>query len=153
MEHPVAISAPTSPIMATHHSYSSSPSTASSDTSSQLPSRNTSPAPAPPAVHCLGNSSIADSLRVLQLSHEEQKRMFSSLEAVFQRAEEAEGGVGVGELQAVFKHADESSRAGYKDVEALRNVRGILDQMWWSDSEFMASAAEVLADGSRDRMH
>ncbi|KAI9881301.1 MAG: hypothetical protein M1830_005588 [Pleopsidium flavum] len=136
--------------MATHHSCSSSSTTASSDSSSQLSSRDNSPAPTRPAIHCSGSLSIADSLKDPKIPHEKQKRMFSTLEAIFQRAEEAEGGVGVGELQAVFEHADESSRAGYRDVEALSNVRGILNQMWWSDSEFIASAAEVLADGSRD---
>ncbi|KAH0562703.1 hypothetical protein GP486_002634, partial [Trichoglossum hirsutum] len=78
-----------------------------------------------------------------QLSKEEQEAMFSTLEAIFQRAEEVEGGVGVSELRALSTDADEEFRtSGRRNVEALRDVRRILDQMWWSDSEFMAKAAE-----------
>jgi hypothetical protein len=86
-----------------------------------------------------------------QLSEEEQEVMFSTLEAIFQRAEEAEGGVGVSELRAVSTDGEEGRTGGVRNVEALRDVRGILDQMWWSESKFMTRTAEVLADGSRDR--
>jgi hypothetical protein len=95
---------------------------------------------------------LTDNIGRLQISNEEQQAMFSTLEAIFQRAEEVEGGVGVSELRAVSTDVDEEYRtSGRRNVEALRDVRRILDQMWWSDSEFMTKAAEVLADGSRDR--
>lgn len=75
--------------------------------------------------------------------------MFSSLNAVFERAEEAEGGVGVNELRAASDIAhDHGTRED--QLRALKDVRGILDQMWWCNSNFLVTAAEVLADGSRD---
>ena len=78
--------------------------------------------------------------------------MLATLEAIFQRAEEAEGGVGVGELRS-FPGEEGALEAydGRSRVDTLTNVRGILDQMWLSDSDFMEGAAEVLADGSRER--
>ncbi|KAH0537223.1 hypothetical protein FGG08_005965 [Glutinoglossum americanum] len=92
-----------------------------------------------------------DNIGSSQLSREEQEVMFSTLEAIFQRAEEAEGGVGVSELRPLSTDVDEEYRtSGGRNVDALRGVRNILDQMWWSESEFMTKAAEVLADGSRD---
>lgn len=152
MEDQSAISTSIPPVMATHHNSSSSSTTVSSDISSPLSSGKIPPPPVPPAIRKPVTPSVTDLFKGLKLSQKEQEEMFSSLEAIFHRAEEVEGGVGVGELRAVFEHADESSRAGYKDVDALRNVRGILDQMWWSESTFVVSAAEVLANGSRDRM-
>ncbi|KZF22795.1 ARM repeat-containing protein [Xylona heveae TC161] len=80
-------------------------------------------------------------------SHEEQRKMLSTLEAIFQRAEEVEGGIGIGELRDSSLPAGDGSD---HKVEALRDVRGILDQMWWSGSAFLVRSAEVLADGSRN---
>ena len=59
--------------------------------------------------------------------------------------------VDLDQLHASFERADQSDQHGYKDLEALGSVRGILDQMWWHGSELMSAAATVLADGSRDR--
>ncbi len=86
----------------------------------------------------------------IELSRHQQQHMFSSLNAIFERAEEAEGGVGVSELRAVSETDDDNGRFENK-VNALKDVRGILDQMWWGNSDFLITAAEVLADGSRDR--
>ena len=95
--------------------------------------------PLPPA----GGSSSTDAEKAL---------MFSELEAVFEQAEDTEGGVGIGELRPRIEpgEQDESS-PGRKTVEALKNVRSILDQMWQSESRFIARAAEIMADASRDR--
>jgi hypothetical protein len=78
--------------------------------------------------------------------------MFSELEALFEQAEDTEGGVGIGELRPRIDvgEQDESS-PGRKTVEALRNVRSILDQMWQSESRFISRAAEIMADASRER--
>ncbi|KAI9673470.1 MAG: hypothetical protein M1817_002932 [Caeruleum heppii] len=79
------------------------------------------------------------------------KPMLSILEAIFHDAEAAEGGIGVLEFSDYPGRGlseeclDEKSR-----VEALNHVRGILDQLWWTESSFVGRAAEVLANGSRD---
>ncbi|KAI9893714.1 MAG: hypothetical protein M1814_005930 [Vezdaea aestivalis] len=87
-------------------------------------------------------------------SDEEQRQMFAELEAIFQQAEDAQGGVGVSELRPNPEYDDdEKEQAGSrKNVQALRETRQILDQMWWSGSSYMARAAEIMADASRDRM-
>ncbi len=150
MEDRATISSAALPSMPTLQSRSSS-SPAVSETSSQLSSRHTSPGPASPAVVCEDSQALAKSLRDLELSKENKEQMFSSLGAIFQRAE-AEGVGDFGELGVIFEHADRISRAGHRDVDALRNVKNILHQMWWSNSDFMTQAAQVLADASRDRM-
>ncbi|KAI9700816.1 MAG: hypothetical protein M1836_002185 [Candelina mexicana] len=86
---------------------------------------------------------------ITELSKTQQQQMFSSLYAIFERAEESEGGVGVRELRPVSDTADYDGRYDHR-LEALRDVRGTLDQMWWCNSDFLVTAAEVLADGSRD---
>ncbi|KAI9755590.1 MAG: hypothetical protein M1835_000804 [Candelina submexicana] len=86
---------------------------------------------------------------ITELSKTQQQQMFSSLNAIFERAEESEGGVGVRELRPVSDTADDDGRFDHR-LEALRDVRGTLDQMWWCNSDFLVTAAEVLADGSRD---
>lgn len=86
------------------------------------------------------------------ISNVEQKQMFSQLEAIFQQAEEFEGGVGVSELRSRPGYDDQNERAAPRNhVEALRDARAILDQMWWSDSSYIIRAAEILADASRER--
>ncbi|KAI9715185.1 MAG: hypothetical protein M1812_006164 [Candelaria pacifica] len=103
--------------------------------------------------HCSSSiTSASPSLKdrgTVRLSQSQQQQMFSSLNAIFERAEEAEGGVGVSELRAVSEPADANGRFENK-LDALKDVRGVLDQMWWGNSDFLVTAAEVLADGSRD---
>ena len=78
--------------------------------------------------------------------------MFSALEAIFRQAEQEEGVVYLNELGTVFEEADARCKAGYIDVEALRNAKGILHTLWESHSRYLVDAANVLADASRDRM-
>jgi hypothetical protein len=88
----------------------------------------------------------------LQIPVEEQRIMLSRLEAVFESAEENEGGVGVSELRSWSVDDDASSENNaLSRVESLRRVAGILNQMWASNSAFLERSAEVLADASRQR--
>lgn len=151
MEAKLPISSPVLPVGAMLESRSSS-STASSTTLSQHSSRHASPSPASAALLLPESSSIAESLRELHMSEREPKQMFSTLEAIFRQAEQEEGVALVTELPSVYEKADENYRAGDRDVEALRLVKGTLDQMWESHSKYLTNAAKVLADASRDRM-
>lgn len=88
------------------------------------------------------------------LSLEEQEKMFRALSLVIENAEAAaEGGnaFDLKELHASLEQADADARRGRRDSESLQSVVKILNQLWASDSEFLAQAAEVLANGSRER--
>lgn len=63
------------------------------------------------------------------LSAEEQASLFSSLQDAFRNSE---GG-------------------GEAAIEALKDVRAILDKLWQGNSEYLVQAADVLANGSRNR--
>lgn len=86
------------------------------------------------------------------LPFDEQRAMFSTLEAIFQQAEETEGGVGVSELRTWAEEDDvQTDVTDMSRVESLTRAKDILQQMWLFNSEFMPQAAKVLADASRDR--
>jgi hypothetical protein len=88
------------------------------------------------------------------LSLEEQEKMFRALSLVFENAEnaaEAGNAFDLKELHASLEQADADARRGRRDPESLQSVLEILNQLWVSDSEFLAQAAEVLANGSRER--
>lgn len=59
------------------------------------------------------------------LSAEEQANLFLSLQDAFRNSEGAD--------------------------EALKDVRAILDKLWQSNSEYLVQAADILANGSRNR--
>jgi hypothetical protein len=84
----------------------------------------------------------------LQIPLEKQSAMLATLEAVFESAEEAEGGIGVSELRS---WSVDSDLGELPRVESLRRVTDILNQMWASNSGFLDRSAEVLADASRKR--
>lgn len=87
------------------------------------------------------------------LSLEEQEKMFRALSAVIENAEaaaEAGNAFDLKELHASLEQADADARRGRRDSESLQSVLRILNQLWASDSEFLAQAAEVLANGSRE---
>ena len=79
-------------------------------------------------------------------------QIFAPIGAIFEHAAaQEEADLGVGDWKALLKHAEESSRRGNKDVDALRLIRTILDYLWSSGSEEdLVSAAKILADGSRE---
>lgn len=51
-------------------------------------------------------------------------------------------------LQDAFKDSESGGDAGN---EALQNIRVILDKFWEYNSEYLAQAADILANGSRSR--
>lgn len=85
------------------------------------------------------------------MSENGPKQIFSSLGAIFRQAEKENDVILVDEFRTVFGEADDHSRVGNRDVEALRFAKGLLDQLWESRSGHIALVAEVLADASRDR--
>ena len=50
-----------------------------------------------------------------------------------------------------LQRADVASQHGIQDLEALRRIRNVLDQLLWNNSRFLTATAKALADGSRDR--
>lgn len=88
------------------------------------------------------------------LSPEDQEKMFRALRTVIENAEgtaEAGNAFDLKELHASLELADADARRGRRDSESLQGVLKILNQLWASNSQFLAQAAEVLANGSRDR--
>ncbi|KAL2000830.1 hypothetical protein VTN02DRAFT_2569 [Thermoascus thermophilus] len=77
--------------------------------------------------------------------------MFRSLQAVFREADAKEGNFQVKELLASLDEADAGAKCGQRNLQALEGVRAILDRLWYSRSDYMARAAELLANGSRDQ--
>lgn len=157
MEGPSTISTGASPLVATHYPPSSSSDTPSSVASSARASRSTSLAPASVSQGESDALSVEQSLSRLTVSDpitaEKIKPMFSALGQIVHQADLRDAGINVDldQLHVIFDRADQSDQHGYKDTDALRSVRAILDQMWWRGSELMSAAATVLADGSRDR--
>lgn len=88
------------------------------------------------------------------LSLDEQEKMFRALSLVIENAEnaaEAGNAFDLKELHASLEQADADSRRGRRDAESLQSVLEMLNQLWASNSEFLVQAAEVMANGSRER--
>lgn len=88
------------------------------------------------------------------IDSEEQEMMFRSLKSIIERVEgttEAAGSFDLKELHASLEQGDADARRGRRDLESLRSVRTIIDRLWSCNSPYLAQAAEVLANGSRDR--
>ena len=85
------------------------------------------------------------------LSVEEQEAMFRALRHVFERAEEDLGSFDIQDLLNSLDAADSDARRGHQNLEALHEVKVTLDQLWRSNSSYMAQATELLANGSRNR--
>lgn len=156
MEGSNTISTGPSPLMAKHSPPPSSPYNPSSNNSSTASSRSTSSTAGLASQPGSDELAVEQHLNRLTVSDsntaEINKPMFSTLEAIFHQADVREAGIDIdlNQLHAIFERADQSDQHGYKDVEALGSVRGILDQMWWRGCEALSAAATVLADGSRD---
>ncbi|KAL8682115.1 MAG: hypothetical protein Q9186_001820 [Xanthomendoza sp. 1 TL-2023] len=79
------------------------------------------------------------------------ERIFASLGVVIKHAaEEHELDLDVRAILVILRQADEASRRGIRDVEALITVRNVLDQLPVSHSQDFVEAARILADASRD---
>ncbi len=86
--------------------------------------------------------------------HEEPRmaeRMFLSLGSIIQHAaEELELDINLQEVQDALRRADQISRNGSRDVEALATIQAVLSEMLVLDSNHLVEAATVLANASRD---
>ncbi|KAL9611653.1 MAG: hypothetical protein Q9167_003721 [Letrouitia subvulpina] len=78
------------------------------------------------------------------------EQMFPSLGVIFQHAADQGLNLGIGDWNAALLRADRSSRNGYRDLEVLRWIRRVLDQLVAAGFDELAPATEVLANASRD---
>ncbi|MCJ1370786.1 hypothetical protein MMC20_001999 [Loxospora ochrophaea] len=132
--------------------------TSSSQASSRDSSRPTSPElpPSPSPSRAADRLSVEVALSSLKLTPDDPERMFRSLARIIETAEEREESIDfdrldVDDLGEVLRNADLSERRGYKDVDALRIIRSVLDQMWSNESQLIVEVAKTLADASKDR--
>lgn len=80
--------------------------------------------------------------------------MFRALKNVIENSEAITGAgnsFDLKELHASLEQADADARHGRRDTESLDSVKTILHQLWACNSGLLAQAAEILANGSRDR--
>ncbi|MCJ1265580.1 hypothetical protein MMC22_005460 [Lobaria immixta] len=98
------------------------------------------------------DSSLERTFGDLKLTDEPD--MFVAVGAIFQHAIQGDEGVDLGvtdRWRAVLERANESSRRGLTDIEALKLVRKILDHLWSNGpEEDLVNAARVLADACRE---
>lgn len=81
------------------------------------------------------------------------ERMFILLQDVFQSAVETHNlDLGLRDWRDDLRRADGNSRRGIRDVEFLKWIRNVLDQLHLEALESFTLAANILADGSRDGM-
>lgn len=76
---------------------------------------------------------------------DEPDPMMESVTSIFVLEEEKREEEGEGEGDVV----DVEDRK--KRLDRLKTLKPTLEQLWWSNSNYMAAATEKLADGSRDR--
>ncbi|KAF7712443.1 Uncharacterized protein PECH_003238 [Penicillium ucsense] len=89
----------------------------------------------------------------LCLNLQDQQKMFRALRSIIENAEvgsEPANSFDLKELHASLEQADADARRGRRDPETLQSVLEIIHKLWTSDSEYLALAAEILANGSRD---
>ena len=87
------------------------------------------------------------------IDSDEQKKMFLSLKSVIENAEgtaEAGSSFDLKELHASLEQADADARRG-RNLETLQSVHTTIQRLWSCNSEYLVQAAEILANGSRDR--
>jgi hypothetical protein len=76
--------------------------------------------------------------------------MFRALKSVIESAYESSS-LDLKSLQGALDEADADADRGQRDAEALQSVHSILGKLWSTNSGLLSQAAEVLANGSRDR--
>lgn len=84
----------------------------------------------------------------------DQEAMFRALKNIIEHAEqtsEVGNSFDLKELHASLGQAEEEARLGRRDATTLESVHTTLVQLWSCNSTLMAQAAEILANGSRDR--
>ncbi len=82
------------------------------------------------------------------------ERMFTSLATTFRAATESHN-INLGDPNWLnrLRRADEESRQGNRDIDILKWIRNVLEQLRSLDSEHLDEAAVVLANASRDSKH
>ncbi|KAJ5810494.1 uncharacterized protein N7503_002712 [Penicillium pulvis] len=83
----------------------------------------------------------------------DQEAMFRGLKNIIEHAEqtsEVGNSFDLKELHASLGQAEEEARLGRRDATTLESVHTTLIQLWSCNSNLMAQAAEILANGSRD---
>lgn len=77
----------------------------------------------------------------------DQKAWMQTIIDMFELSEESEPE----EVDDEAESAPVDMEAQNARTERLKTILPALDRLWWASSDFMADAAEKLADGSRDR--
>ncbi|KAJ5935649.1 hypothetical protein N7466_005196 [Penicillium verhagenii] len=83
----------------------------------------------------------------------DQEAMFRALKKIIEHVEptsEPGNSFDLKELHASLGQAEEEARLGRRDATTLESVHTALIQLWSCNSNLMAQAAEILANGSRD---
>ena len=94
---------------------------------------------------------VGSRFQMVPLSEGEAKATMQSILDIFELGEELPDGPGGNEhdeddSEPAIDLEDQSRR-----TERLRSICPALDQLWWTNSDYMVGAAEKLADGCRDR--
>ena len=139
---------------------SSTPSTPDHDESSSalLVTSHTKPSPTPsrPSTPISGNDAedLEELLSSLAIHEQSEERMFRTLTNIFRSVQQERlvelSNTGPENVWIALQRADVASQHGIQDLEALRRIRNVLDQLLWSNSRLLVSTAKALADGSRD---
>lgn len=88
------------------------------------------------------------------IDSEEQQDMFRELRDIIEKAlevDEAGNSFDLKELHASLEEADANTKRGRRDADTLQSVSATLQKLWACNSEYLVQAAEIIADGSRDR--
>ncbi|KAJ5300585.1 Ran exchange factor Prp20/Pim1 [Penicillium atrosanguineum] len=87
------------------------------------------------------------------IESDEQKKMLLSLKSIIENAEgiaEAGSSFDLKELHASLEQADADARRCKRNLETLQSVHTTIQRLWSCNSGYLAQAAEILANGSRD---
>jgi hypothetical protein len=88
------------------------------------------------------------------IESDEQVKMVAALKGIIENPEgaaEAGSSFDLKELHASLEQADADAPRGRRILENLQSVRTIIDRLWSCSSDYLVQAAEILANGSRDR--
>ncbi|OJJ33138.1 hypothetical protein ASPWEDRAFT_115725 [Aspergillus wentii DTO 134E9] len=84
------------------------------------------------------------------LSVDEQKALYSSLQALVKRFEEGDEDESKIDLKEIHASLEQETGAGC-NYKTLQSVRIILEKLWKCRSDYLVSASELLANGSRNQ--
>lgn len=95
-------------------------------------------------------SSSHPTYRNVSLSLDEQKAAMQSILDIFELDEELPDQNGGSDSDGIDADQTVDLEDQHRRTERLRGICPALDRLWWAGSEYMTSAAEKLADSSRD---